>query len=383
MKNLFLILIATFFFGACSNDDNPISIEVTAENFETNINENPLPMQEIGYIIGNTNHGSVHYEVEFQNPPGAFSVDSDTGLLRVADPTQFRYDIDSLIVGSVRVSNGDIFTSATVKIGIIQEVVVNTSDFEISIEEMPEHNQLLGTIEGTTNQGEVEFNLISQNSEGAFTVDSETGELRVGDASLFVYQENPTLTGVVRVSNGEIYQDSNIYVSLIEIDFCTESNELFQQELLDWGENESDVYLTYTMDARTHEYTFTPNFDTSLCSIGYQSYSEEIPYLMELVDGNGTVIFSEMIAFSSTEQSVHVLSSSIDLDSNETYTIRRTQNDYTMGNEILGYTFLSRSWNELNFPFVFNDITVTGSNFYGGGGPILDMGIPFISLGFE
>lgn len=388
-KSVFILIALVVFFGCKEDDDstNPNDedqIVITTEDFIISIDENPELNQEIGTVIGAASSGTVLFAIESQIPEGAVLINADSGLLTVGDPTAFDFETNQVISGTVRVSAEDVSETLTVLINVndLQEIIVTTADFEVTIFENPEANQLLGVIEGDTNEGEVTYTLVEQNPAGAFVIESVSGELRVDDPSLFDYELNPILTGVVAVENEGVIENANITVNLLDISACVESNQAFQQELFDLDANDDGIELQYTLDLTTHEYTFSPNSDLNLCSIGYQGY-DETPYLMEIVDSNDNIIFSEFIAFSNTEQDEVDLTALLPLMANESYTIRRIQNDYENLSEIIGFIFLSTTFSELDFPYVFDDITILSSDFYGTGGPIPNVGIPFISLGFE
>lgn len=94
------------------------------------------------------------------------------------------------------------------------QVTVEASDFSVTINENPTAGQVLGTVQGTTSQGSVTFSLSTQNPTGAFTIDTTTGVLKVANASLFDFETHPTLTGVVKVSNGGVSKNANVTVAL-------------------------------------------------------------------------------------------------------------------------------------------------------------------------
>jgi hypothetical protein len=476
MRRITILLISLVLISSCNKDEDNVETQVTTADFETAIEENPQPMEEIGVVTGSANTGDVTFEIESQEPQGAFSIDVDTGLLRIADVTAFDYETNPIISGVVKVSNSGVSENATVLINIIDvedsiitvedfsvqidenpptgqslgtmvastdqgtlsfsissqipegafaintntgeltvdnaalfdfemnemitgvvsvtnqnitananvtislndlnEIIVTTTNFQSTIDENPVAGQILGVIDGTTNQGQLTFTLLSQTPEGAFIVDAQTGELSVDDYTLFDFEQNPILIGIVEVANQGVTANSNITVNLNDLDDCIESNQLVQQELIDYS-NDNNLEIQQTMDLTTHEYTFTPISNTSLCSIAYQAF-DETPYLIEVVDSIGTILFSQMISFSTTEQDEFVLTSPISLTANENYTIRRIQNDWTTIDEVIGFIIIGNS-----FPVNLNELTILSSDFYGTGGPIPNFGIPYITLGFE
>lgn len=102
--------------------------------------------------------------------------------------------------------------------GTDPDITVSTTDFTGSIDENPSAGDMIGTISGSTNSGNVTFTLASESVAGAFNVGSSSGALTVADASLFDFETNPTLSGTVTVANGSVSQTSNITVNVNDVD---------------------------------------------------------------------------------------------------------------------------------------------------------------------
>lgn len=95
-------------------------------------------------------------------------------------------------------------------------ITVSTSDFTATIDENPSINQIIGIIEGTTNEGNVEFSIIEQSPNNSLEV-NQLGILSVSDNSLFDYETNPIITAVVKVANGSVFSYSNVSITLNNI----------------------------------------------------------------------------------------------------------------------------------------------------------------------
>lgn len=113
-----------------------------------------------------------------------------------------------------------------------EPVTVSASDFEVTIDENPEQDAVLGTVDGSTNQGSVIFNITSSTPEGAFAIEASTGKLTVADADLFDFETNQTLTAVVTVSNGYSRDDSGKFLPVYFEKGILENNpfEVLDQE---------------------------------------------------------------------------------------------------------------------------------------------------------
>lgn len=117
-KLLFLFSLITII--ACSSDDDnpPQERTISTSDFSITMDENPENGQVIGFITGETNEGSVSFSIIEQFPENAFSIDSLTGELKVADANLFNFEIYSTITGVVKVAQETLFEIATVTINL-------------------------------------------------------------------------------------------------------------------------------------------------------------------------------------------------------------------------------------------------------------------------
>ncbi len=127
------------------------------------------------------------------------------------------------------------------------ELSVSTSDFSITMDENPTNGQVIGTVQGSTNNGSISFSIIEQTPEGAFSIDSTSGELTVAEASLFNFEVHPMLTGMVKVANGPLFEIARISIALndLEEDNRFEGDVFLttQQEVDDFG-NSGYTHIT-------------------------------------------------------------------------------------------------------------------------------------------
>lgn len=132
------------------------------------------------------------------------------------------------------------FSSCSKSSEDLAEITVSTSDFSTSMDENPANGEIIGTIQGSTNEGSVSFSISEQNPYGAFTIDAASGELKVEDASLFNFETNPTITGIVKVANGAVFKNASVTITLNEIANIYEGDIILktQQEVNDFGANQ-------------------------------------------------------------------------------------------------------------------------------------------------
>ena len=95
---------------------------------------------------------------------------------------------------------------------------LNTSDFQIEIDENPISGQEIGTIEGSTNQGVISFSIVSQTPDGSFSIDTSSGVIKVLNADAFDFEVNPVIVGVVEVTNGDLKELSTVTLTIKDIE---------------------------------------------------------------------------------------------------------------------------------------------------------------------
>ncbi|SRX50906.1 cadherin repeat domain-containing protein [Aequorivita lipolytica] len=124
---------------------------------------------------------------------------------------------------------------------IIAEVTVTTSDFSKTMDENPTNAQVIGIVSASTNEGSVTFSITEQTPSGAYTIDAISGELKVADETLFDFETNPTITGIIKVANGTVSENALVTVTLNDLveDNIYEGDVILksQQEVDDFGAN--------------------------------------------------------------------------------------------------------------------------------------------------
>lgn len=90
---------------SCSKDDGtPNKALVGALDFSLQIEEHPTDGTSLGRIEGNNLENAV-FKIVDQNPPNAFSVDSQTGELTINDSRLFDYEINPNLTANLTVNN--------------------------------------------------------------------------------------------------------------------------------------------------------------------------------------------------------------------------------------------------------------------------------------
>lgn len=138
---------------------------------------------------------------------------------------------------------------------------VTTENVSLTMVENPENGDIIGMVEGNSNNGTLSYTIISQTPEGSMEINTSTGELTVADKTEFEYQINPVISAIVKVSNG-----TNFETSIVTVDLEERSNILI-----------GDVVLTSQEDV--------DNF-------GLERYTEITGYM--IIGGLGTDIITNL-----------------------------------------------------------------------------------------
>ncbi|WP_299439388.1 LamG-like jellyroll fold domain-containing protein [uncultured Aquimarina sp.] len=95
---------------------------------------------------------------------------------------------------------------------------VLAENFSKEIYENPIEGVSLGFVNGSSNEGDVSFSLVSQEQEGALSIDEQTGELFVLDKDLFDYEVNTVITAIVEVTNGSVSEEITVTITVLNLE---------------------------------------------------------------------------------------------------------------------------------------------------------------------
>ncbi|MCX7547324.1 hypothetical protein OS188_05085 [Xanthomarina sp. F1114] len=96
----------------------------------------------------------------------------------------------------------------------IVETTITISDLITIINENPDNDQYIGSIEASTNQGTIIYSITEQNPSGALKINSSNGEIRVLDQTLFDFEINPSITGTIKVENEGVSDTADLIINL-------------------------------------------------------------------------------------------------------------------------------------------------------------------------
>lgn len=114
MKHFIILLTISLFLAGCKDNDEPLpqnpsqtkeSVIITTD-FNITIDENPEPALVLGTISASTDSDNpLKFSIGTQTPSGALTINSETGVLSVADYLAFNYEANPTITATVRVTD--------------------------------------------------------------------------------------------------------------------------------------------------------------------------------------------------------------------------------------------------------------------------------------
>ncbi|MDR6301066.1 cadherin repeat domain-containing protein [Mesonia maritima] len=129
---------------------------------------------------------------------------------------------------------------------VSNSITVNVSDFSTTINENPAPNTTLGTLTATTNQGSLTFTVTSQTPANAIEINSSTGEITVLDETLFDFETNPVISGIIKVENSGVSDNANFTITLNDVNENT-TTSLKSVTIKRFDNNDNEIHsVKYT-----------------------------------------------------------------------------------------------------------------------------------------
>ncbi|KAA2218807.1 cadherin repeat domain-containing protein [Maribacter flavus] len=224
--------------------------EVTAQNLEVTIDENPTAGQVLGSLqtMGNASG----FTITTQSPVGAMDIDSNSGELIVADASLFDFETNPTLTATVSIE--DAANPVTVTVTLTDVLEITVQDFTVAVDENPTDGQVLGTVQATGN-GAFDFSITSQTPMGAMAIDATTGELTVIDPNLFDFETNPVITAEISVTDGVESTSLTATINLNDVDEVSAQNTD-----LNIDENPSNGDIIGSLQASGSNLTYTITF---------------------------------------------------------------------------------------------------------------------------
>lgn len=158
MKLVSFIFLVVLVLGCSKSTDsepeNTDTIVITVSNFTITIPENLQAGDIIGTINASVSNGSISFSITEQSPSNAVAIDASSGELRVNNAEAFDYEANSTISGTVKVSLGNEFETASFTI-TLEDIYENIFEGDVTLTTQEEVNafgannytEITGTLE--------------------------------------------------------------------------------------------------------------------------------------------------------------------------------------------------------------------------------------------
>jgi gliding motility-associated-like protein len=227
------------------NDNAPVATDATVSIDENSANGTPVHSVAATDADGN----SLTYTITSGNTTGAFTINSATGAVTVADVTRLDYETISQFVLMVRASDGTNHDDATITIDLnnLNDNVPVANNATVFIDEnlangMPVHSVVATDADGNT----LTYTITAGNTSGAFALNSVTGAITVADATKLDYETLNQFVLTVRVSDGTNNDDATITVDLNNLD---DNTPVANDAAVSIDENSANGTLVHTVVA--------------------------------------------------------------------------------------------------------------------------------------
>lgn len=198
------------------NDSNPVAVNATVT-----INENSENGSLVHTVSASDSDGNVlSYSITAGNTTGAFTIDSSTGAITVADSTHLDYELNPSFTLTIEVSDGSRTGTATIKINLTNLNDTNPIAADASVdlnENVPNSTAVHTVIASDADGSTLTYTITGGNSNGAFSIDASTGAIIVADSSKLDYETTTNFTLTVEVSDGSNSVDATITINIKDV----------------------------------------------------------------------------------------------------------------------------------------------------------------------
>ncbi|WP_299432664.1 hypothetical protein [uncultured Aquimarina sp.] len=139
------------------------------------------------------------------------------------------------------------------------------------------------------------------------------------------------------------------------------------------------------MDLETHEYVIKINSNGEICTVGYQNPSTYAgAYTIEIINTTSLNSYSGTHTFSQGQLLDYQSITPVAVSSGDIITVKRTiMPGYPNLDATLGRVLRPSNFSAVPFPITQGTVEFLSSNFYGAGGPVNNIAMPYIGLGFK
>lgn len=140
--------------------------------------------------------------------------------------------------------------------------------------------------------------------------------------------------------------------------------------------------LAEYMDLETHEYRIKIYADGEICSVGYQNPSNFTgSYHFKIINETTNQQTAVNHSFSQANLEYKYISTLV-VNAGDIIKVSRTIFGHTSLNQTVGRILRPADFSAVPYPIAIGNVEFLSSNFYGAGGPVPNLGQPYIPLGF-
>ncbi len=200
----------------------------------TDVNESPSLVDDSASIVENSangtsvatltgsdpENGTLTYSITSGNSDGAFEIDSSTGEVTVADGEVLDFETTDSYSLTIQVTDGTNTDTATLTITVEDEDEAPAiSNDTASISESSVNGTSVATLSGSDPEGgTLSYSITDGNSDGAFDIDSSTGEVTVADAGALDFETTDSYTLTIEATDGTNTGTATLTVTITDED---------------------------------------------------------------------------------------------------------------------------------------------------------------------
>ena len=199
--------------------------EILAQSFS--IEENSGNGEFVGTVIATDPDAgqTLTYSIISGNTNDAFAIDSQSGDLTVSNSAMLDYETTPVFILTVQVQDdgvGNLTAQAAITVNLTDvNEVPDIQNQSFTIIENSANGTLLGTVTATDPDAgqSLTYSITSGNTNSAFTIDSQTGELTVSNSAMLDYETTQVFILTVQVEDngaGNLTDDATITVNITD-----------------------------------------------------------------------------------------------------------------------------------------------------------------------
>ena len=92
-----------------------------------------------------------------------------------------------------------------------------SEDMEISMDENPTSDFLTTIVATDLDEDTLAYSIVSQTPAGSIQINETTGDIYVGNASAFDYEQNTQIVAIISVSDGTSNTESTLTINILDV----------------------------------------------------------------------------------------------------------------------------------------------------------------------